>query len=411
MPKFLHAADLHLDSPMKGLAKYDGMPLDVLRGATRRALENLVETALRERVDFVVVAGDLYDGDWKDYTTGIYFGQQMRKLADSKIPVFLIAGNHDAANAMTRSLPLPPGVVMLSHEEPQTKTLDDFGLAIHGQSFANKAVVENLACRYPDPMKGLFNIGVLHTCVGGAEGHERYAPCELSELVERGYQYWALGHIHKREVLHQEPYIVFPGNTQGRHARELGEKGCMIVRYDSAFRTQVEFRPLGVVDWIKHTVDVTDLHSPEAVLEAINDAVVGLHANTNRTCVVRLEVVGCTAAHEIIESDTERWASAVRSQAPKGFLLEKVKFRTQSASEPPCGDGGLDDLLSVVGEAAAGDGVRQKLTRELVEIRRKLMDAGAEKVEFDPEEAMWLDEIVGEARMVLLEKLGVGGRS
>src|SRR5262245_10921017 len=108
MPKFLHAADLHLDSPMRGLAKYDGMPLDVLRGATRRALENLVETALREKVDFVVIAGDLYDGDWKDFTTGVFFGRQMRKLAEAKIPVTLIAGNHDAANSMTRSLPLPP---------------------------------------------------------------------------------------------------------------------------------------------------------------------------------------------------------------------------------------------------------------------------------------------------------------
>jgi len=411
MPKFLHAADLHLDSPMKGLAKYDGIPLDVLRGATRRALENLVETALREKVDFVVVSGDLYDGDWKDYTTGIFFCQQMRKLADSKIPVFLIAGNHDAANAMTRSLPLPPGVVMLSHDEPQTKTLEDFGVAIHGQSFATKAVVDNLACRYPDPINGLFNIGMLHTCVGGAEGHERYAPCELAELVERGYQYWALGHIHNREILSQDPYVVFPGNTQGRHARELGEKGCMIVRYDSAFRTQVDFRPLGVVDWINHSVDVTDLNSPEAVLEASNDAIIGLHSNSNRTNVVRLEIVGCTAAHESIEGDIEKWASAVRSQAPKGFLLEKVQFRTRSASEPPCGDRGLDDLLSVVGEASASDGVRQKLKRELAELRRKLMDAGLERAEFNPDDPDWFEGIVGEARMVLLQKLGDGARS
>jgi DNA repair exonuclease SbcCD nuclease subunit len=323
----------------------------------------------------------------------------------------LIAGNHDAANAMTRSLPLPPGVVMLSHDEPQTRTLEGFGVAIHGQSFASRAVLDNLACRYPQAIPSMFNIGVLHTCVGGAEGHEPYAPCELSELVTHGYQYWALGHIHKREILHRDPFVVFPGNTQGRHARELGEKGCMIVWYDSAFRTQVEFRPLGVVDWVNHVVDVTDLHSTESILEAANDAIVGLHANSARTNVVRLEIVGATAAHDAIESDVEKWSSAVRSQAPSGFFLEKVRFHTRSVSELANSEGGLDDLVGVVAEAATSEVVHTKLKCEFAELRRKLMDVGAEKADFDPDDADWLEGILAEARSMLLEKLGSDGRS
>jgi exonuclease SbcD len=410
MPKFLHAADLHLDSPMRGVAKYDGMPLDLLRGATRRALENLVGLALRENVDFVVVAGDLYDGDWKDYATGIFFGQQMRKLADAKIPVFLIAGNHDAANAMTRSLPLPAGVVMLAHENPESRILDDLGAAIHGQSFATKAVVDNLACRYPDPIAGLFNVGVLHTCVGGAEGHDRYAPCDLAELVERRYQYWALGHVHQRAILHRDPFVVFPGNAQGRHARELGEKGCMIVAYDSSLRATVDFRPLGVVEWTKIEVDATDLTTPDAVLEAVSNRLDDVHASSNRPTVARLEIVGCTGAHEAFQSDSERWASAVRSHAPPRFLLEKVRFSTRPANDPACGDGGLDDLLGSIAAVAADDGVRARMQRDLAELRRKLVDVGADRDELALDDSSWLDDVFGEARTLLLDRLG-GGRS
>jgi exonuclease SbcD len=134
--KFLHAADLHLDSPMHGLAAYDGAPVDELRGATRRALVNLVDLALEEQVAFVLIAGDVYDGSWRDFNTGLFYVAQMRRLREAGIPVVAIAGNHDAESRMTKGLPLPDGYIALTSTRPQTVELTELGVVIHGQSFA-----------------------------------------------------------------------------------------------------------------------------------------------------------------------------------------------------------------------------------------------------------------------------------
>ena len=182
MFRFLHAADIHLDSPQRGLDRYEGAPVVECRGATRRALENLVGLALAERVAFVAIVGDLYDGDWPDYNTGLFFGKQMVRLRDGGIPVFMIRGNHDAANKMTKDLKLVDNVHVLSSQQAETLVLEDQGVAIHGQSFPTQAVLTNLARSYPARRKGYFNLGLLHTCVDGREGHEPYAPCSLADL-------------------------------------------------------------------------------------------------------------------------------------------------------------------------------------------------------------------------------------
>src|SRR4051794_5451234 len=158
--KFLHAADIHLDSPLDGLERYDGAPVDMIRGATRRALENLVQLAIRESVDFVVIAGDLYDGDWRDFNTGMFFVRQIAKLREAGIRIYLIAGNHDAANLMTRKLRLPANPSgdspMLLHDEPETRRLDDLAVAIHGRSFASQAETRNMVPDYPRPIPHFF---------------------------------------------------------------------------------------------------------------------------------------------------------------------------------------------------------------------------------------------------------------
>src|SRR5262249_13962811 len=174
---FLHAADIHLDSPLRGLEQYEHAPAERIRGATRRAFERLIDLALERRVDFVLIAGDLYDGDWRDYNTGLYLARQLGRLRDAAIPVFVIAGNHDAANKMTRVLRLPGNVQLLSPAAPQTIRLDDLEVAIHGQSFAREAVTDNLVAGYPAAIPGWVNIGLLHTGLTGLEGHAPYAPC------------------------------------------------------------------------------------------------------------------------------------------------------------------------------------------------------------------------------------------
>ena len=231
--KFLHAADIHLDSALHGLERYEGAPVEEIRSATRRAFDNLIELAIDEEVAFVLLAGDLYDGDWKDYNTGLYFVERMRRLHDAGIRVFIVAGNHDAASQITKHLRLPDNVTLFSTRQPERVVLEDLDVAIHGQGFATRAVTDDLSQAYPQGDPQRFNIGLLHTCLDGKPGHEPYAPCSIAGLRSKGYQYWALGHVHKREEVSQDPWIVFPGNIQGRHIRESGPKGCTLVTVDN----------------------------------------------------------------------------------------------------------------------------------------------------------------------------------
>ena len=249
MIKFIHSADIHLDSPLHRLEVYDGAPVDRIRQASRRALENLVDLALGEAVDFVLIAGDLFDGTWKDYNTGLYFVSQVRRLTATGIEVFIIAGNHDAAGQMTRSLPYPEKVHLFSHRKAETRTLDSLKVAIHGQSFGTAAVTGNLAAGYPEPVPGYVNIGLLHTSLTGREGHETYAPCTLADLENRGYDYWALGHIHQFEIVAEAPMVVFSGCIQGRHVKEAGAKGCVRVSLEAGSAPEVVHHALDVIRW------------------------------------------------------------------------------------------------------------------------------------------------------------------
>src|SRR5690554_5608822 len=203
--RFIHAADIHLDSALHGLERYEGAPVEEIRSATRRAFDNLVELAIDEQVAFVLLAGDLYDGDWKDYNTGLYFSERMGRLREAGIRVFMIAGNHDAASQITKHLRLPDNVKAFSTHSPETAFVEELSVAIHGQGFVSRAVTDDLSQAYPPGDAQLFNIGLLHTCLDGKPGHEPYAPCTVSGLRSKGYQYWALGHVHKREEVSREP--------------------------------------------------------------------------------------------------------------------------------------------------------------------------------------------------------------
>jgi len=143
--RFIHAADIHLDSALQGLERYEGAPVDEIRSATRRAVDNLVELAIDEEVDFVLMAGDLYDGDWKDYNTGLYFSERMGRLREANVRVFMIAGNHDAASQITKHLRLPDNVTVFSTRSPERVLVEELSVAIHGQGFINRAVTDDLS--------------------------------------------------------------------------------------------------------------------------------------------------------------------------------------------------------------------------------------------------------------------------
>jgi DNA repair exonuclease SbcCD nuclease subunit len=331
MFRFIHTADIHLDSPLKGLETYEDAPVDEIRGATRRALDNLIDLAIEEEVDFVLIAGDLYDGDWKDYNTGLFFVRQMSRLDKAGIKVFIISGNHDAVNQITKTMPLPDNVTLFSQRKPHSVKLDDIGVIIHGQSYASRAVVKNLALQYPQHDSNYFNIGLLHTSLTGREGHEDYAPCTLDDLKSKGYDYWALGHVHKREIVSQDPWIIFPGNIQGRHIKETGSKGATLVTVEDGRITAVDERALDVLRWVICEVDLSECETVDSVYDAVRHAFEQeLDLAGGKILALRLVLTGRCAVHAQLFDRMAEWAEEFRGIAAGlgDIWLEKVVSRT-----------------------------------------------------------------------------------
>jgi DNA repair exonuclease SbcCD nuclease subunit len=416
---FIHAADIHLDSPLLKLDAYEGAPAGAIRGATRRAFENLVQTAIEERAAFVLIAGDLYDGNWKDYNTGLFFIAQMARLREAGIPVFIVAGNHDAESSITRSLRLPENVRVFPADRPATFRVPGLEVAVHGQSFAQPAVKTDLARAYPAALPGCFNIGLLHTCATGREGHEPYAPCTVETLREKGYDYWALGHVHRREVLLEDPPVLFAGNIQGRHARETGAKGCFWVSVDGAGRPSFLFRPLDVVRWESAVIDAADAACGRELVERFRASLLQqLQRNPELLTVVRVSVEGETPAHEELMSDPERWENEIRAaavdEAGERAWVESIRLRTQP---PPTGermpDGAVGELLALVEELAADPEALTALASELEELEKKLPREFKQAAErWRPADPAWLKGLLAEAQPMLVRRLlqGRGGR-
>jgi exonuclease SbcD len=376
--RFLHTADIHLDSPLKGLEAHEDAPVEEIRGATRRAFDNLIDLAVEEEVDFVLIAGDLYDGDWKDYNTGLFFVSRMGRLAKAGIRVFIVSGNHDAASQITRAMPPLDNVTQFSSRKPHSVKLDDLGVIIHGQSYSFRAVSDNLAAQYPQHDSNYFNIGFLHTSLTGREGHEDYAPCTVDELKSKGYDYWALGHVHKREIVSQDPWIVFPGNIQGRHIKETGVKGATLVTVEDGHVISVEDRELDVLRWADSFVDLSGCETTDGVYDAVRQAFEQeLDAADGRTLAIRLALTGKSPVHAQLLENTVRWTEEFRGIAVSlgDIWLEKVKFRTSrkvSLEEITCEDTPLAGLLRSI-EKLELDGDRLlDLVPELTVLKNKL---------------------------------------
>ena len=333
--KFIHAADIHLDSPLIGLSAYEDAPVEMLRMATRDAFTNLVTEAIEQQVDFMVIAGDLYDGSWKDHTTGIYFVKQMGRLHKAGIPVYLLYGNHDAESEMTKKLILPDNVHAFDARKATTFSIPQLKVALHGRSFKEAATTENLVTSYPDPVPGMLNIGVLHTALEGGSVHANYAPCSLAGLHAKGYAYWALGHVHEHKMWTGASTIVFPGNLQGRNIRETGARGAVLVSADDGQIESVERLHVDVLRWSAFEVDVSSCQALDDVVRSIGASLeqAMVEADASVPMAVRVTVCGRTPAHgDLFGLETQLRAEVLALIAALGsdrIWLEKVKIATQ----------------------------------------------------------------------------------
>ena len=409
--KFIHTADIHLDSPLQRLEAYEGAPVEEIRRASRRAFENLIELAIDEAVDFVLIAGDLFDGDWKDYNTGLYLIKQVRRLREADIPVLIIAGNHDAAGQMTRGLPYPDNVHLFSSRKPETQFVEAVNVAVHGQSFPRAAVTDNLAFGYPEPIPGRFNIGLLHTSLTGREGHEPYAPCVLDDLVNKGYDYWALGHVHRFEAVFRDPPVVFPGCIQGRHIRETGAKGCVLVRVRDGSPPEISRHDIDVIRWERVTVDLSAAMSIDETLQRFQTAVeAALDRNDPKPMVARVEFVGETDLHVRLAADPEQLKESVRSTAITHFgdrtWIEKVTVGTRPQTGIAADPGPLLELRAMVDALAANDDDLLALGQQLSALFQKLPpDYRQGDARIKPDDPKQMRERVIQAHALLAQRL------
>ena len=415
--RFLHVADIHLDSPLRGLERYEGAPVEEVRGATRRAFDNLIQSAIRERVDFVVIAGDLYDGDWPDFNTGLFFAKGMAQLGESGIPVYVVRGNHDAASKLTRALPLPKNVHLFPDKTPKSLTDDNLGLAVHGQSFTTAAVLDDLASAYPEAIPGYFNLGVLHTSLNGRPGHDNYAPTTEQVLRSKGYDYWALGHVHAREIVSHEPWIVFPGNTQGRHIREQGTKGCELVTVEDG-RVATEPMALDVLRWTELDLDVAGIPDLDALLDRAAAGVLTQLAQADgRILGLRVRLSGAGAVHREVSARPETVAEQMRAMALDvsggAAWLEKVGVRVRPALDLDhlaLGDDPIGLMVRELRSLAKDSGALASLANEALKDLRQKLPAELiqdDALRFDAPDV--LQEILGEAEGELLARLGSEG--
>lgn len=416
--KFLHCADVHLDSPLRGLDDYPGAPIEQLRGATRRAFERLVDLALQERVSFVIIAGDLFDGERDDYQTAMYLQHQLLRLDEQGIPVVIAYGNHDAANQITRRLDLPKSAHVFPHVAAGSVALTEAGAVLHGMSYATRDVSEDLVRRYPQPVPGVLNVGVLHTALDGRPGHDPYAPCTLEELANQGYAYWALGHVHQRE--HREVggvHVVFPGCLQGRDVTESGPKGATLVTYDEAHVEAVDACELAPVQWSRLPLDLTDAPSAGTAIERSVGELQRLQsASSAELNAVRVLLKLSPPAFAEWLHDPDLHDAQLRADAAGGeerLWIERIVVSPASTERPEVPSEALAAVYGVLESLRASPGVAAEIAVAdiLASVRSRFgpdLDA-AVKLGADLLDEAHVGELLTQVEMVLRAELEATG--
>ncbi|WP_035157775.1 metallophosphoesterase family protein [Cohnella thermotolerans] len=367
---FLHATDLHLDSPFRGLTRVPPAVRERLRESTFASFRRLMELVRREKIDFVVLAGDLYDAADRSLRAQLRMQRTLTELAEDGVQVFVVHGNHDPENGWKAKLDWPRTVRVFGSRDvesfPAYRRDGELAAYVYGISYPQSNVTDNLAARYRVRPGAPFHLAVLHANVDGNPGHDDYAPCRLAELRAAGFHYWALGHVHDRRVLHEYPHVVYPGNIQGRSMRETGGKGAYVVRVSETGRIEMEFRDTADVLWLEKTASIEGMEREQELKNLLVRLAEEARAEAaGRPVVLRIRVEGRGVLHERLQRDTAaaEWLEELREwcgspdEADDWVWADSLLVRT-GALTPGTDEedeNGFLGVLSRIGREAAGD--------------------------------------------------------
>ncbi|HEY1944817.1 MAG TPA: DNA repair exonuclease [Roseiarcus sp.] len=319
--RFLHVADVHLDSPLRSLSLRDPELASLIGNATRTALMRIVDLCLEERVDALLLAGDLYDGDQTSMKTARFLADQLGRLAEANIPTFVIRGNHDALSKITRELVLPERVKVFGGRADVAsveRAASEFPVVIHGLSYTHAQAPESLVAKYKAPVAGAVNIGLMHTSLGGSPGHDVYGPCSVEDLNATGFAYWALGHIHKRAVYRGAATVVMPGAPQGRDVNEAGAKTATLVTIGDDRSVRLEERLTSQAEFERVEVDVDGVSEWRDLAGAISRALEAARERARSAhLVTRLRLTGATPLAWRIRRDADLLTTEAQQRAAR----------------------------------------------------------------------------------------------
>lgn len=296
--KFVHASDLHLASPFRGVSVESPAIAARLQNATFEAFDSVIKLCIDNAVDFLVVAGDVFDTADRNLRAQLHFHQGLKRLSDLGIASFVAHGNHDPLDGCSSALSWPSNVTIFSAELSSVPFIKNSKhlATVHGISFPSKVEERNLARLFPAHRQANDNavqIGVLHCNVGSNTGHAAYAPCELADLHQSCLHYWALGHVHQYSVLSENPHVVYPGNTQGRSIRETGPRGCVLVNVSESNAITTAFHTTDSIRWFQANLSIENIDSMNVLGERIEKLVTGFRQQgQGRPVIVRIVLEG-----------------------------------------------------------------------------------------------------------------------
>ncbi|WP_138471037.1 DNA repair exonuclease [Poseidonocella sp. HB161398] len=358
MTRILHTADIHLDSPLRSLAlRSEGLRARV-QAATRRALESIVDLAIAESCAAVLIAGDLFDGAGRSARTGAFLIAQLDRLRAEGIAVFYIRGNHDAASPITGNVELPGNVHVFTGRGGH-REIPGTGIHVHGVSFSGRHAPDSLLPKFGAPVAGAVNIAMLHTSLAGAAGHDPYAPCSPAELAAMGFDYWALGHVHRRQVHGTRPWIVMPGMPQGRDIGEDGPKSATLIEIGPEGITAEE-RVVSPVEFLRCPLDITGVAEEDALRDLIRaEFARQAGALVSEDGILRLQLTGESPLHWRLRRDRALWEETAEglARATGRLWLESLDLDLAAPGEArPAG--AVADLAALMDEIAAGEAFR-----------------------------------------------------